>query len=228
MVIKRASSLFSEDEQSALRRAVHEAEAKTSGEVVVAVASVSGRYDRAEDIVGMLVGLGALCALWIFGQRIVPGSGEWASGSTVALGLLQLVLIVVAGVVAGSAVASFFPVLGLPFISAKEKQEEVERRAAECFYRYGVGRSVGATGILIYISLYERMVAVKGDQAISAKIAEAEWQDVCRAILDGFKDGQPCRGICEGLTKCGDHLARHFPKQEGDVNELADAVHFID
>jgi putative membrane protein len=228
MVTKKASALFSGQELDTVRQALREAESKTSGELVAAVATVSGRYDRAEDIVGLLVGLGALTAVWLCGQGVVAQTGDWAYGHSLALGLLPLLLVVAVGFAAGSALATYFPVLRLPFIAEQEKKEEVERRAAECFYRFGIGRTAGATGILIYVSLYERMVVVKGDQAIAARIEDRGWQDVCKTIIDGFKLGQPCFGLCSGIAKCGEHLAHYFPKQADDVNELEDVVYLID
>lgn len=224
----RASRLFSDQELTQLREVISQAEKNTSGEIVLAVASDSGRYDRAEDVIGLLFGLCSFSLVWLFFQKSIPSSADWSSGSTIALGLLPLLLVIIVGFAVGAAVATYFPVIRLPFIMEREKKEEVERRCAECFYRYGVGRTVGATGVIVYVSLFERMVVVKGDKRISSRLSEEDWRGVCETIIQGFKKGTPCEGLCEGLAKCGDHLASHFPREAADTNELEDAVHLID
>ena len=47
---------FSDEQRRAVAQAVAEAEGKTSAEIVPVVATASGRYDRAEDIVGLWTG----------------------------------------------------------------------------------------------------------------------------------------------------------------------------
>ena len=51
--MQRASELFNDEQRATIDQAVADAESKTSAEIVPVVATASGRYDRAEDIVGM-------------------------------------------------------------------------------------------------------------------------------------------------------------------------------
>ena len=61
----RASQFFTADEKQAIEAAVTRAEARTSAEIVPAVATASGRYDRPEDIAGLWLGALCLIAAWL-------------------------------------------------------------------------------------------------------------------------------------------------------------------
>jgi len=107
-------------------------------------------------------------------------------------------------------------------------REEVERRAAEAFQKFRVRGTSGATGILIYVSIYERMVRVMGDDSISAKLDQGAWDEVCRIAMDGLKSGQPAQGLKNAIAKSGELLSKHFPIEPGDENELANELRIID
>ena len=226
--MKRASRFFSEADQATISEAIAAAERRTSGEIVPVVATDSGRYDRAEDLFGAVVALVALIVSWILFQEVRPVEGDWASGQTIVLGLLPLVLIVVIGFTLGTLLGTRLPALKLIFLSNREMKEEVERSASEAFYRFRVRRTAGGTGVLIYISLLERMVRVMGDEAIAAKLGQGDWDEVRDLVIDGLRNGRPTEGLQKGIARCGDRLAEHFPIQPGDENELTNELRIID
>jgi putative membrane protein len=226
--MKPASQFFSEDERRTIAAVVAEAERQTSGEIVPVLATASGRYDRAEDLFGVVAALLALALAWILFQDIRPATGGWASGQTLVLGLLPLLLIVAAGFVLGTVAATLLPVLALPFVTEKEKREEVERAAAEAFYRFRVRKTAAGTGILLYVSLYERMVRVLGDDVISEKLNQKDWDTVRDLVITGIRANRGAEGISQAILKCGELLSRHFPRQPGDVNEIKNELRIID
>ncbi len=208
--------------------ALGDAERRTSGEIVPVVCVASGRYDRAEDLVGVVVSLGTLGVFWYLFQGVDPGGGEWSAGPTVALGYWWVALIVLAGFALGAVLATYFPALRLPFIPRSEMEAEVERRAAEAFSEFRVATTVGATGVLIFISIFEHAVVVRGDDAIGEKLAQEDWNGVRDVILGGIRTGKPADGLEAGIRKCGELLARHFPIEADDVDELRNEVRFLD
>jgi putative membrane protein len=226
--MKRASRFFSDADQASISEAIAAAEGRTSGEIVPVVATDSGRYDRAEDLFGAVVALVALIASWILFQGVRPVEGDWASGQTIVLGLLPLVLIVAVGFALGALLSTRLPVLKLAFLSGREMQDEVERSASEAFYRFRVRRTAGGTGVLIYISLFERMVRVMGDEAIAEKLDQGAWDEVRDLVIDGLRNGRPTEGLQQAIALCGDRLAEHFPIQPDDVNELTNELRIID
>ncbi len=226
--VKRASRLFNQEELLAIASAVVEAEGETAGEIVPVVATSSGRYDRAEDIFGVVFVLAALTLAWIFFQDLRPVGGDWESGQALVLGLVPILLIVIVGFLLGTTAATMIPVLRLPFISRKEMREEVERCAGEAFHRFKVRKTAGSSGILIFVSLYEHMVQVIGDEGISQKLSQSDWEAVRDLIIDGIRSRKPAHGLTRAIKKCGEMLKEHFPIQPGDTDELHNELRIID
>ena len=103
-----------------------------------------------------------------------------------------------------------------------------ERSAAAAFRRLRVRGTAAGTGILIYVSLYERMVRVLGDDAINARVTQADWDTVCRLAVDGLRTGRSAEGLADAIRKAGELLSRHFPVQPGDRNEIVNELQLID
>jgi putative membrane protein len=227
-IMKKATKLFTRDEISTIEAAIGEVEKMTSAEVVPVIASASGRYDRAEDLFAFLLSLLVLGCTWAGFQGIAPSAEEWSGAATYMLNLPMILAIPAATFFIGIALASHFPILRLPLIPKREMQEEVERRARETFQRLRIRDTEKATGILIYVSLYEHMVHVVGDETINTKLSQPDWEKLNEIIVSGFRSGKPEEGMRNGILHCGELLARHFPIEPGDRNELADTLHLID
>ena len=226
--MKKASNYFSDENKKIIEDAIARAESNTSGEIVPVVASVSGRYDRSEDIFGVLFSLILLTIAWLYTQEITPIDGQWESEVKTVITLPWALAIIFLGFIVGAILASFFPVLRLIFISKKEMREEVGRKALEAFHQFRIRGTQGATGVLIYVSLYEHNVRVLGDEAISEKLKQQDWDDVCNLVVEGMKSKQPAEKLVEAIEICGQLLAEHFPIEEDDQNELPNKLQLID
>ena len=226
--MKKASNYFSDEDKKIIQDAIARAESNTSGEIVPVVASVSGRYDRSEDIFGVLFSLILLTIAWLTTQEITPIDGQWESEVKTVITLPWALAIIFLGFIVGAILASFFPVLRLIFISKKEMREEVGRKALEAFHQFRIRGTQGATGVLIYVSLYEHNVRVLGDEAITEKLKQQDWDDVCNLVVDGMKSKQPAEKLVEAIEICGQLLAEHFPIEEDDQNELPNKLQLID
>lgn len=218
-----ASHLFSATERQAVDAAITTAERDTSGEIVVAVASASGRYDRAEDLFGLLLALLGLCGLWLAQPALDSG---WDSASPLLLLVQLATVLLLFG--AGSHAAARWPLLRAPFVPRNELDQEVERRAREVFQQYRLRATRGGTGVLIYVSLFEHRVRVLGDDPIAAKLQAGDWQAICNRIVQGLRSRDPARGLQAGIALAGELLARHFPRQAGDLDELPNRLVLID
>ena len=225
--MKKASKYFSDDKKKLIENAIAHAESNTSGEIVPVVASVSGRYDRAEDVFGILFSMLLLTITWLYTQETNPIEGQWGSEIITLITLPWSLAIIFFGFIVGAALATLFPVLRLIFISKKEMQEEVERKAQEAFHQFRIRGTQGATGVLIYVSLYEHSVRVLGDEAISTKLKQENWDEVCDLVVEGMKSRQPVERLIEAIELCGQLLSEHFPIAENDRNELPNKLQFI-
>lgn len=227
-IMKSATKLFSKEEIGTIEAAIGEVEKLTSAEVVPVVASASGRYDRAEDLFSFLLSLLVLGLLWSRLHDVAPSAEAWSVSPAFGFTLPAALSVLVITYFVGIALASRFPLLRLPLIAKQEMREEVERRARETFQRLKIRGTQNATGILIYVSLYEQMVHVVGDDTINTKLTESEWKGLCDIIIAGFKNGKPEEGMRNGILCCGELLARHFPVKPDDKNELFNTLHLID
>ena len=106
--------------------------------------------------------------------------------------------------------------------------EEVNFAALQCFSKFRVGDTKDKTGILIFVSLFERSVMVLGDVGISAKIPQIQWEEIRNLIIDGIRNKQPAEGIKRGILRCGEILKKEFPVQTDDANELPNQIYLID
>jgi putative membrane protein len=224
--MKTASALFSAEERRKIGAAVSQAEKRTAGEILPVVATVSGRYDRAEDLFGLLLSVITLSVAWILSQG--AGGGDWTTGDSTPFSLVAVIAILLGVFVVGTALAARFPALRLVLIPRREMLEEVERRALEVFQRHRLRTTAGATGVLIYVSLYEHMVRVVGDDAIAAKVSQQDWEEVCAVAVDAMKRGHHAQGLEQAVRLSGELLALNFPIQPGDRNELSNDLVLID
>ena len=220
--MKTPSKLFTTEEIASIEDTIRQVEEKTAAEIVPVVARVSGRYDRAEDLFAFVLSLLVLSCAWIALQGVAPSEGAWGSGAAVAVPLPIVLAILAITFLVGIGLASRFPSLRLPFIAKQEMQEEVERRALEAFQKLKIRTTENATGILIYVSLYEHMVHVEGDDTVAKKLSQSDFQSLCDTIISGFKS------VCDGILSSGALLEEHFPLQSGDRNELFDTLHLFD
>jgi len=105
-------------------------------------------------------------------------------------------------------------------ISKRAIDHKVHDAAFSTFYQQGVHKTKNKTGILIYISLFERKVVVLGDDGIHSKVNDSAWNDVIKIIVDGIKDEHLKKGIIDGIESCRKLLQTHFPVLADDTNEL--------
>ena len=99
---------------------------------------------------------------------------------------------------------------------------------SEAFQKFRLRRTRSATGVLIYISLYKRLVRILGDDAINEKLEDKDWDDICRTVIPGIRDRRAAEGLREAIQKCGILLSEHFPIQPGDQNELFKELKIVD
>lgn len=81
-------------------------------------------------------------------------------------------------------------------------------------------------GVLIYVAMEEHKLAIVGDKGIDEKVGEGFWQDVKDLMIDRFKQGNYVEGLSEAIKLSGDKLAKYFPIQDDDKNELSDDISY--
>lgn len=207
--------------------AVTAAEAHTDGEIVTVVARQSDRYhDVAAHwaVLAMLLTVALLAAFPAAVARLdALVHGAWG-GPPSSEAALTIALVAMALSFLGARLAFAWTPLRLALTPAATRHRRVRARALLLFRTGAEKRTVAATGVLLYLSLAERRAELIADAAIHDRVADAVWGDAMAALVAAVKDGRPADGMADAVAQVGAILAEHFPRSEGDVNELPDRL----
>jgi uncharacterized membrane protein len=107
----------------------------------------------------------------------------------------------------------------LPFAALRTT---TRRRAEALFGQLGVWDTEHNSGVLIYVQLVDRRIEIVADRGISAKVAQSEWDAICRRMEDAFKADRFQAGAVTAIGEITALLARHFPPLGENPNELPD------
>jgi putative membrane protein len=205
----RAVSVFTEADRERVQAAIADVEKRTLGEVVPVVLERSDRHPEASWSC-------ALCTLLV-GSALLEAHLPWTEPHWLLLCQIGLGAI-------GYLLAEILPDAKRSFVGEHRATEMAEEQALQEFHRQGLHKTRGATGVLIFVSLFERRVIVLGDSGIHARVGDEHWESMKSAILGGIVRGSLRDGLLAGIRACGDELARHFPRTEAGPNEIEDRV----
>ncbi len=100
--------------------------------------------------------------------------------------------------------------------------------SSEIFEQLGIGNTVLQNGVLIYMSIDDRKIAILGDKGIDKVVPSDFWESIYRDIKIQFKEGNFTEGLVGAILQTGIQLQKYFPLQDGDKNELSDEISFGD
>ncbi len=105
-------------------------------------------------------------------------------------------------------------------------KEEPVTKAIQVFEKLKMHETELRNGVLIYLSVKDKKLAIVGDQGIDAAVNDDFWDQIKNNLLENFKKGLYAEGLVEGIHASGEQLKAHFPHQEDDVNELSNEISF--
>jgi putative membrane protein len=100
----------------------------------------------------------------------------------------------------------------------------VRARAIDLFKVGTEAKTLGRTGVLLYVSLREHRADIVADEAIAAKVSPEVWGDAMVALIHRVRAGKPGEGLAEAVRQMGVVLAAHFPRGSENPNELPDRL----
>jgi putative membrane protein len=210
-----AKNFLSGDDRDKISAAVQAAEKRTSGEIVPMVVSASYHYPMAD-----VIGAAAICLPLAIVLTHLIGSGLWIGGQNLWLFLGLFALLFPACYL----LVGRTPALKRHFVSRREMDEEVQEAAVTRFYQEGLYRTRDETGVLIFISVFERRVWVLADRGINAKVEPGQWDGVVATIVAGIRQRRPADAICAAVQTVADILQAHFPVRPDDTDELRNII----
>jgi len=98
------------------------------------------------------------------------------------------------------------------------------RRAREVFAHLGMHLTAERHGVLIYLALEDRKLAIVGDEGIHRRVGGAYWDTVRDLMVAPLREGRALDAVLSGVAEVSRVLARHFPRRPDDRNELSDRV----
>ncbi|MDP3658726.1 TPM domain-containing protein [Phenylobacterium sp.] len=220
-------------DRDTVREAVRTAEARTRGEIFCVAAAQSSEYRETPlawaagaallaPAVLLLAGIEVSLPDALGGGWTAVQAGEMAESAVrAALGgviLLQGVLFAIVLVLVS------LPPMRRVLTPAGLKRHRVRRRAHEQFLAHNLHMTRERTGVLIFVSLQERMAELLADEAIAAKVDSKVWDQAMAALTDGLRRGDAGEGFARAIELCADVLAEHFPPGPDNPNELSDVL----
>ncbi|MHB8666524.1 MAG: TPM domain-containing protein [Burkholderiales bacterium] len=107
----------------------------------------------------------------------------------------------------------------LPFFHLWRGQD-ARSRAVELFGQLRVWDTQHNNGVLVYLLLADRRVEIVADRGIHDKVGATAWEAICGEMQRAFAAGRFEQGASLGIAAISDLLATHFPRSEGDTDEL--------
>ena len=213
-----AQQFLTEEEQKQVIKSVQAVEKITSGEIVPMVVSSSYHYPLATMIgslaVSLILATGFTVAVSILRM--------WESLRTFDLWIFPAVF--GAGFLITHELLKRLPLLKRPFITKREMEEEVEEAALTSFFRKGLNNTRDQTGILIFISVYERRAWILADRGINEKVPPESWKEIVDVVVTGIRQNRQAAALCEAIGRCGKTLKTHFPIKADDTDELDNLI----
>lgn len=187
--------------------AVKAFEAQTSAELVITVKKQVRSYLEAHLVFGTLSAFAALLFLLFYPLDF----------STALMPLDTFLAFAV-----GFGLSRILPPLQKLALSAKKRRETVEQAAKAAFVDLGVSKTTGRTGVLVYVSLFEGIVAIVADAGITLEAKKAA--ENAHVPLEAALLRIDIRSFAETLEALGAAFSATMPRSDDDVNELADDI----
>lgn len=205
----KAETFFTDADKKKISQAIASVEKNTAGEIAVMVVDQSDDYPAAQLLAGITIG--GLLALVL--SDFFADSSVW----------FFIPLFLFFGFTCGW-LSKRLPHIKKVFVSKSRQETRVREKALTAFYDKGLYKTRDETGVLFFISLFERKVWILADKGIYEKINQETLQKYAHNIALGIKTCNAATALCQEIENVGLILAKHFPIKQDDSNELSNKV----
>ncbi len=102
----------------------------------------------------------------------------------------------------------------------------VLKRTEKVFTKLNMHQTAERNGVLIYLSILDKKIAIVGDVGIHQKLGDAFWKQTVNEVIEKIKTGNKALALADCILHCGNQLSKFFPRQEDDKNELKNNISF--
>ena len=101
---------------------------------------------------------------------------------------------------------------------------EALARARDVFVALKMHETAQRGGVLIYVAVEDRTLAIVGDEGIHARVDTGYWDAIRDRMVARLREGAARDAVVQAVGDVGAVLAREFPRRPDDVDELPDDV----
>ena len=218
---------LSEADHRRVSDAIAAAEAHSDGEIIAVTTDLSDSYHDVALHWAVLVLIAVLAwaawrpdwLQWWYSRLF----GGWHAEPSLGELLTFLMALAVLKFTAVLLILKYMP-LRLALTPGATKTRRVRRRAITVFKAGAERRTVGRTGVLIYLSMGEHRAEIVADEAITKVTTPETWGEAMAALLVEVKEGRIADGMVAAIEQVGVVLAEHFPRSAADTNEIPDKL----
>lgn len=196
---------FNEEFTEKLKSKTEELEKISTIEFVPVVKSRSDSYVSYRIIVGLLASVYVLLVTSAKSDR------PWVDESLFAVAAFFVVF----GIISWEPILRFIVPKGL-------KNAAVVDEADAAFLHEEIFATRARTGVLVFISVFERSVFVIGDKGFAKVVDSKYWSELGHRLAGDFSAGTPGQSFFDALDDMAQNIAPKFPLTEDNPNELRD------
>lgn len=206
---ERNDRVFSQTFLEKLSKSVENVESVSSVELVIVAAGNSGNYRDIDRQTGFLAAIAILLVA-------IHSPLEFAPEMLVFWMTLAYFL--------GSALSERLPWMRRLFLSSKRRKAEVEFSSRYYFHEKKLTHTRERTGLMLYLSHFERKTVLLPDVGVEAKLSGAvlhQFEHECnrQGSIEDFE-----KAVLEGLDSLKAPIGEALPRPDDDENELPNEV----
>lgn len=103
---------------------------------------------------------------------------------------------------------------------------DVMDRAKKVFEKLKMHETELRNGVLIYLALADKKLAILGDRGINEKVPKGFWNLAYETMRKYFSEANYTEGLQVGIGMAGEQLRTYFPYQSNDRNELSNEISY--
>lgn len=200
------------EQQTRVEHAVAHAASQTSAKIIPIISPRSGRYDRAEDMIGLWAAAVGLVLTWLV-LSLAPIGKEFATGGSISGigGLVPVLASVIVGFGVGAVLATKIGSLRRMFIPKAKMARAVSEHAKQYFADHFLTCDSQGDVVLVYVSMYERTATLLTSEKLKGRLSTVELESIRADIEKSIHDGSVTDGVCTATARIAELLAPHCP-----------------
>ena len=193
---------------ASLAERIRAIEGASSAEIVVEIRAHSGSYAHAEARFAALTAFAVLLVVLLSPWDIDP---------------IWVPAFVLGGYIAGVLLARLSDFVRRTMTTRRDRDGRVRVAAAATFVERGITNTSRETGLLIFLSVFERRMELIADRGILDAVPVLEWNQLLEKTRNRAADVESLLDVLRELEPL---LARYLPVRPGDRDELPNEVRF--